>query len=73
MRKNLANSSFQSFPTQKDKILDKTLSPYLYNNDLMFGFLKKIQRLVSMMFDNVNIVKNFKNYNVDKYYYKHKN
>jgi hypothetical protein len=61
------------FVNYEDKILDKTLSPYLYNNDLMFGFLKKIQRLVSMMFDNVNIVKNFKNYNVDKYYYKHKN
>lgn len=57
----------------QNTILDRTVSPYLYNNDLMFSFLKKIQALVAMMFDNMNIIKNFKNYNVDKYYYKHKN
>lgn len=57
----------------QNTILDRTVSPYLYNNDLMFSFLKKIQVLVAMMFDNMNIIKNFKNYNVDKYYYKHKN
>lgn len=55
------------------KVLDGTLSPYLYNNDMMNSFLKKIQKLVAMLFDNFNIIKNFKNYNVDKYYYKHKN
>jgi hypothetical protein len=54
-------------------ILNKTLSPYLYNNDLMFEFLNRLQRPVSILFDNFNIIKNFKNYNVDKYYYKHKN
>ena len=55
------------------KILDKTLSPYLFNNDLMNSFLKKLQRPVSILFDNFNIIKNFKNYTVDKYHYKHKN
>jgi len=57
----------------EDKILDKTLSPYLFNNDLMNSFLKKLQRPVSILFDNFNIIKNFKNYTVDKYYYKQKN
>ena len=57
----------------ENKILDKTLSPYLFNNDLMNSFLKKLQRPVSILFDNFNIIKNFKNYTVDKYYYKHKN
>jgi len=53
-------------------ILDKSLSPFLYNNDRMNTFLKSSQRLIAILFDNVNIIKNFKNYMVDKYYYKHK-
>lgn len=63
----------KNFVDYEKSILDKTLSPYLFYNDLMFSFLKKLQRPVSILFDNVNIIKNFKNYTVDKYYYKHKN
>lgn len=63
----------KDFVDYEKSILDKTISPYAYYNDLMFSFLKKLQRPVSILFDNVNIIKNFKNYNVDKYYYKHKN
>ncbi len=51
-------------------ILDKTLSPYIYENDLMNGFLKRLQPLVANIFDNYNIIKNFKNYMVHKYHYK---
>jgi hypothetical protein len=54
-------------------ILTRTLSTYLFNNDTLAGFLSRLQRPVSILFDNFNIVKNFKNYIVDKYYYKHKN
>ena len=54
-------------------ILNKTLSPYLFYNDLMFGFIERLQRPVAILFDNFNIIKNFKNYMVDKYYHKHKN
>ena len=57
---------------EKD-ILNKTLSPRLFENERMFNFLDKSKRLVAILFDNYNIIKNFKNYNVDKYYYKHKN
>ena len=53
-------------------ILDKSLSPYMYENDMMFGYLKRLQPLISILFDHMNLVKNFKNYMVDKYYYKHK-
>ncbi len=63
----------KDFVDYEKSILDKNLSPYLFYNDLMFSFLKKLQRPVSILFDNVNIIKNFKNYMVDKYYYKHKN
>jgi hypothetical protein len=63
----------KNFVSYEDKILTKTLSPYLFNNDMMNNFLIKLQKLLSLFFDNFNIIKNFKNYNVDKYYYKHKN
>jgi hypothetical protein len=53
------------------KILDQTLSPYMYENDLMNGWLKRMQPLVAMLFDQMNVIKNFKTYTVDKYYYKH--
>ena len=51
-------------------LLDKTLSPYMFNNDLMNTWIKKMQPLVSLMFDQFNITKNFRNYMVDKYHYK---
>lgn len=53
-------------------ILDKSLSPHIYQNDTVFGFLRKIQPLVALMFDRFNIIKNFKNYMVSKYHYKQK-
>jgi hypothetical protein len=54
----------------EDMLLDKTLTPYLYQNDTMNGFLKRLQPLVGLLFDQMNIVKNFKNYIVDKDWYK---
>jgi hypothetical protein len=51
-------------------ILDKSLSPYIYENDTMNGFLKRLQPLVAILFDHMNIIKNLKNYMVDKYHYK---
>lgn len=59
-----------SYFDYENNILDKSLSPYIYNNDIMNGFLKRLQPLTSILFDHMNIVKNFKNYMVDKYYYK---
>lgn len=54
----------------ENMLLDKTLTPYLYQNDTMNGFLKKLQPLVVLLFDQMNVVKNFKNYIVDKDWYK---
>lgn len=53
-------------------ILDKTLSPHIFENDVMNGYLKRLQPLVALLFDQMNVMKNFKNYIVDKYYHKHK-
>lgn len=55
------------------KILNNTLSPYLFNNDIMNSFLNRVQKLVSLLFDQHNVVKNFKNFMVDKYEFRHKN
>ena len=59
------------FVDYEKSILNKTLSPYMYENNIMNGFLNKLQGLTSIVFDQMNVMKNFKNYIVDKYYYKH--
>lgn len=58
------------FVDYEKNILNKTLSSYLYQNDMMNGFLTRLQPLVALLFDQMNVVKNLKNYMVDKYYYK---
>lgn len=64
--KHIHDSEVDSL-SYENKILTKSLSPYLFLNDVMNGFLIRLQPLVSLFFDQMNIVKNFKNYMVDKY------
>lgn len=59
-----------SFLEYENIILDKSLSPYMFENDMMSGFIKRLQPATSILFDHMNIIKNFKNYLVDKYHYK---
>jgi hypothetical protein len=61
----------KDFIDYENSILDKMLSPYIYENDMMNSFLKRLQPLVAGLFDQMNIAKNFRNIMVDKYYYKH--
>ncbi len=56
----------------ENNILNKTLAPYIFENSNMNAFIKKLQPLVSILFDQMNIVKNFKNHMVDRYHYKQK-
>lgn len=58
------------FVDYEKNILNKSLSPYMYENNIMNGFLTRLQPLVALLFDQMNIVKNFKNYMVDKDWYK---
>lgn len=58
------------FVKYDETILTKSLSPYMFQNDLMNNWLTKMQPLVSILFDQMNIMKNWKNYMVDKYHYK---
>ena len=50
-----------------DNILKKSLSPFIYNNANVEGFLLKLEPLVATFFDKMNIIKNWKNWHVDKY------
>jgi hypothetical protein len=61
----------KDFVDYEKQILDKTLSPYMYQNDIMNGFLKRLQPLIASLFDQMNIARNFRNIVVDKYYYKY--
>lgn len=58
------------FVDYEKNILNKSLSPYIYENNMMNGFLTRLQPLVALLFDQMNIVRNFKNYMVDKDWYK---
>lgn len=53
-------------------IFNKSLSPYLFENIVMFNFLDKLRPMMALFFDQMNLIKNFKNYMVDKYHYKQK-
>jgi len=55
------------------KLFTNSLSSYIFNNDIMNTFLLKMQKPLSIFFDQMNVMKNFKNYLVDKNYYKHSN
>jgi hypothetical protein len=59
-----------SFVDYENIVLDKSLSPYLYENNTMSNYLKRLQPAVSILFDHMNLIKNFKNYIVDKYDYR---
>jgi hypothetical protein len=67
------NDDTTDFVDYEKKLLKSSLSPYLYNNKNMEEFLNRLEKMVVVLFDNVNVVKNFKNYIVDKYEYKHPN
>ena len=59
------------FDYEKD-ILNKSLSPYIYENEVMAKFLYRLQPMMALFFDQFNIIKNWKNFRVDKYYYNQK-
>lgn len=64
---NLANKPFDV----ENNIMKKSTSGHIYENDNMNTFLIKFQKLVYLMVDQMFIMKNFKNFMVDKYYDDH--
>lgn len=66
------HDSDEDYINYEDKILNKTISPRIFLNNTMDGFLNRMNKMISLFFDNSNIIKNWRNYTVDKDYYKHK-
>jgi hypothetical protein len=67
------NDDDLDFVNYENNIFYKTLSNHIFKNDMMFNFITNLQPLMAIFFDKMNLVKNFRNIMVDKYYYKHKN
>jgi len=67
------NDSDTDFVDYQKSLLTNSLSKYLFNNDIMNNFLIMLQSMVTLFFDQFNVIKNFKNFLVDKYEYKHPN
>ncbi len=61
------------FIDNENNILTSKVSNNLLDNNKMYTFILSIQKVVYLFYDNVNIIKNWRNYTVDKYHYKHKN
>ncbi len=64
------DNPIKNYVDYEKNILNKSLSPYIYSNNRMSNFLNGLNELVSMFFDQFNIIKNWRNYSVDKYFYK---
>lgn len=56
-----------------EKLLSKSLSSFMFYNENMSEYLSIIKQSLILYFDSFNIVRNFKNYLVDKYYDQHIN
>lgn len=50
-----------------DNILKKSLSPFLYENETLRNYLLKLEPIMAHFFDQVNIIRNWRNWYVDKY------
>jgi hypothetical protein len=61
------NDTQDWFVKYDDIILKNSLSPYIVRNRDMNEFILKLQPLVSLFIDSHNIIKNWRNYIVDKY------
>lgn len=55
------------------RLLTKSLSSFMFFNDNMSEFIGMIKNSLVLYFDSFNIVRNFKNFLVDKYYDQHIN
>jgi len=59
--------------TYKEKILEKSLSKNIYQNDKTAGFLDRLQPMVVQMINGNVILRNWFNWTVSKYYDRHSN
>jgi len=70
---HMNDDTTKNYVDYETEILNKSLSPYIFNSPIMAGFLDKLRLLISLFFDEFNIIKNWRNFTVNKYWYKHVN
>lgn len=56
-----------------EKLLSKSISPHLYNNPNMAGFLTRLNNMVVLMVEQTLYLRNLKSFFVDKFYNDHVN
>ena len=61
------------FLDYEEKILIDSLSKHNGANEDLWEYIKLMQKGIYLIYDQINVFKNWNNYTVDKYYYKHKN
>ena len=59
--------------TYKERILERSLSKNIYQNDKTAGFLDLLQPIVVQMISSNVILRNWFNWTVSKYYDRHNN
>lgn len=66
------NDSYHQKPVDiENNFLKKTLPPFIFENPTMNKFLLRLEKLSYIMFNQIVIMRNFKNFMVDKWYDKH--
>ena len=52
----------------ENNLLKKSTTPYIWQNEEMYNYLTRIEKIAVLMLDKINYARNFFNYTVDKYY-----
>jgi hypothetical protein len=66
--KHMADDKLHQGADYENELLRNFLSPVLYNNQNLVGYLDRIQNLLVLMIEEVNYVRNFYHTAVDKHY-----
>lgn len=64
------SKTYRHFPWEKN-LLKKTTTPYIWQNNNMYDFLLKIEKISVLILEQMNVARNFFNFTVDKYYNDH--
>ena len=66
IRKSQISQAYNSAPEEELDVFDKTMSPYITDsNEVMEGFLARLERMKMQNYRSVEILENLYNYTVD--------
>lgn len=61
------SNTYRHFPYE-EQLLKNTTTPYMWKNDTMNKYLKKIEKITVLIIEQMNYARNFFNFTVNKYY-----